>query len=320
MSVKIYPSQYKDQNAISIESSLILAQFLPGIGAKLSSLVYKPRNLELLVHRPDPKYRIAPYDGDYVAQGECSGLDDMFPSIDRCYYERFPWQGTLIPDHGEVWSLPWECRIESDRLHFSVHGVRFPYQLEKWVSLRDEGALHIDYRVTNLSGFDFDFLWAAHPMFVLEEGAQVRLPGGVHHIVTAFSATGSMGKYGEVLDWPDATLPGGQTLDLSRMRPASVRQASKYYIKGKLPEGWCTLTYPKSMLDLTLSFPVESVPYLSLLPNEGGWQDLYMIFIEPATASFDRIDAARLRGEYSTVKAHSTYAWYLELGVEESEE
>jgi hypothetical protein len=51
------------------------------------------------------------------------------------------------------------------------------------------------------------------------------------------------------------------------------------------------------------------------LPNEGGWQDLYNIFLEPGTASLDRLDVARLHKEYSTVKANSTYDWHLNFSL-----
>ena len=117
----ITPSRYKDQPAITLESETIVAQFLPDVGAKLCSLIYKPANLELLLQRPNETYRLAPYDGDYVAQGECSGFDEMFPSIDRSFYEGYPWRGTPIPDHGEVWSLPWTCAtVQKDPI--SVEG------------------------------------------------------------------------------------------------------------------------------------------------------------------------------------------------------
>lgn len=150
------------------------------MGAKLCSLYYKPAALELLVQRPGDIYRIAPYDGDYVEQGECSGLDDMFPAIDRCYYNHYPLRrGSSIPDHGEVWSIPWSATIEAEQLHMATHGVRFPYGLEKWISFAGPAALNMAYRLTNLSPYAFDFIWAAHPMFVLEEGAELRLPAGV---------------------------------------------------------------------------------------------------------------------------------------------
>jgi len=318
MQPKVTPSHYKDQPAITIESGEIRAQFLPGTGAKLCSLVYKPTETELLVQRPNDQYLLAPYDGDYVAQGECSGLDEMFPSIDRCFYEGYPWRGTPIPDHGEVWSIPWACDESNGRLHFATHGVRFPYRLEKWVSFADDATLHTDYRLTNLSGFDLDFMWAAHPMFNLEEGAELALPDGVRKIITALSFDGSLGRNGDEFDWPIARLADGRQRDLRRMQPVAAREVVKYFVKGRMPEGWCALTYPRSGFTLRLGWPVEQAPYLAVLPNEGGWQDLYNIFLEPATASFDRLDVARVRGECSTVKANATYEWYLHIQVERS--
>ena len=42
MTSALRPSRYKDQPAITLESAKIAAQFLPGIGAKMCSLIYKP--------------------------------------------------------------------------------------------------------------------------------------------------------------------------------------------------------------------------------------------------------------------------------------
>jgi hypothetical protein len=307
-------SRYKDQEAVTIESSSIRAQFLPQIGAKMCSLVYKPLDFELLVQRPNKQYLLQPYDGDYVA-GECSGFDDMFPTIDECHHDTYPWKGTRLPDHGEVWSIPWRHTSTDSSLHFSVYGVRFPYRLEKWVRYADDHRLHIAYKLTNLSPFDFGFLWAAHTMFYLEEGCELVLPPGVKSIISTLSYSGDLGRYGDEFPWPSFTLPDGRQRDLRYPRPKSAKDAAKYYVKGRLPEGWCALTYPQRGLTLTLSFPVDKVPYLGVLPNEGGWQGLYNIFLEPCTASFDRIDVARLRSELSVVKGQSDYAWTLDIDI-----
>jgi hypothetical protein len=312
MTAKVFSSQYKDQDAIVIETEQVRAVFLPGIGAKLSSLIYKPLDYELLVQRPGKQYLLQPFDGDYVA-GECSGLDDMFPTIDACYYDRFPWAGTRMADHGEVWSLPWEMAVEQDQLRFSVNGVRFPYRLEKRVQFTQPNILQLSYRVTNLSSFDFDFLWSAHPMFNLEEGAELVLPQGVKSIVCTMDIPGKLGSYGDEFPWPVCTLLDGSQRDLRTMRPKSARDAYKYFLKEKLPEGWCGIKYHHSNFSLVLSFPVELVPYLGVLPNEGGWQDLYNLFLEPCTSPFDRPDAARYRGQGMTLKGGAVYEWHLNL-------
>ena len=309
-SVAIYASQYKDQPAVTLESDLISAQFLPSIGSKMSSLVYKPRGLELMVQRPGDKYLLLPYDSKYE-DAECSGFDEMFPTIDTCYYEVYPWQGTKVPDHGEVWSLNWAHSIDGEALSISCFGVRFPYKLDKRVSFAAPHILHIDYSLTNLSDFDFEFLWAAHPMINLEEDVELVLPAGVESILTRMSLDGALGGFGDEFRWSQVTQPDGTTRDLSKVRPKSARSFDKYFVKGAMPAGWCALKYPLSNFSLALSFPVKTVPYLAILPNEGGWRDMYNIFLEPATASFDRIDVARLRREISTVRAHGVYQWHL---------
>ncbi|MHB1295355.1 MAG: aldose epimerase family protein [Anaerolineae bacterium] len=315
--MRIYTSQYKDQPAITLESEHIAAQFLPGTGAKLASLVHRASGFEFMVQRAWPQYKLQPYDGVYV-DGECSGMDDMFPTIDECCYEFAPWKGVRLPDHGEVWSLPWEHAIEGERLHLETYGVRFPYKLEKWISFAGDDVLHIDYRLTNLSPFDMQFMWAAHGMYNLDEATtELVLPEGVKKVVSVFNVNGYLGEYGDEFDWPVATQNDGSLLDLRKIRGREVGVSGKYFVKGRMPEGWCGLTYGTSGLVLALSFPVEQVPYLGLLPNEYGWDGLYNMFLEPCTASFDRIDVARLRKETSTVKARSTYAWHLNMAVAE---
>jgi hypothetical protein len=314
MTTRVFESRYKDQRAITIESDLMTALILPDIGAKLCSFCYRPLDLELLVQRPGEQYLLQPYDGSYVAS-ECSGMDDMFPTIDECHYEAYPWKGTRMPDHGEVWSIPWDCTESDGCLHCVTHGVRFPYQLEKWVSFSGDTTLHIQYRLSNLSPFALDYLWAAHPMFVLQEGAELQLPAGVQAVTLVSSLGRGSGCYGDTFDWPIAALATGQSVDLRRIQPKASQAYRKYYVKGRMPEGWCALTYPKSQLALRLDFPVQTVPYLAILPNEGGWQDLYNVFLEPCTAPFDRPDIARLHRALSTVNGRSTHEWHLDMSL-----
>ncbi len=308
----IYASQYKDQPALTLESDVLRAQFLPTIGSKMASLVYKPLQREMLVQSPGEKYLFQPYDGHYES-AECSGFDEMFPTIDTCFYERYPWQGARIPDHGEVWSLGWEPNIDDERLGMTTFGVRFPYKLEKWVSFAAPHILRITYTLTNLSDFEFDFMWAAHTMFTAEDDLELVLPAGVERVATTFSLKNSMGAYGSEVDWPQFRQPDGTLRDLRQVGAHGTSNADKYFVSGRMPAGWCALKYHKSDFSLALSFPVQTVPYLAVLPNEGGWRGIHNVFLEPATATFDRPDIARKRGEVSTVLPHSTYQWHLNI-------
>jgi hypothetical protein len=63
---------YKDQKAIMLKSGSASFTFLPDFGAILASAVLDGK--EFMVQRPEPKYRVPPFDGSYEA-AECSGMD-----------------------------------------------------------------------------------------------------------------------------------------------------------------------------------------------------------------------------------------------------
>jgi hypothetical protein len=102
--VTITHSKYKNLESVVLENNTIRAEFLPYPGGKLASLICKKTDFEFLVQRKNENYLEQPFDGEYI-KGECSGYDDMFPTIDTCNYENEPWNGVKMADHGEVWSL-----------------------------------------------------------------------------------------------------------------------------------------------------------------------------------------------------------------------
>jgi hypothetical protein len=318
--VAVSRSRYKDVDSIVLESSTLRAEFLPGAGAKLCSLIYTPAGRELLVQGAGDHYRLASYDGDYVEAGECSGMDDMFPTIDPCFYERYPWAGTRIPDHGEVWSLPWQAEVEEraaggPAVRFRTHGIRFPYQLARDVHFTGSSSIRFDYTLTNLSPFDFEYLWFIHPMILVEEGVELVLPDEVTHVVTAFSHTSELGKNGAEHEWPIARLAGGKELDLRRIRPPASGTFNKYFVRDRLTTGRCRLRYHKSGFSVQLRFPAEKLPYLAVLPNEMGWHGHHSVMLEAGTSRSDRLDLARLRNEQAVVKGHGSVSWHFELSV-----
>ena len=313
----IYRSSYKDCSALCLENDLLKVSVLPEIGGKIASIYVKKHNYEYLVQNPGRKYRHQEYNSDYIS-GECSGFDDMFPTIDACYYEEYPWKGTLLPDHGEVWSLEWDAAIGADTVSLKVDGIHMPYTLEKKISFLHEHTVRIDYRLINRSAFSMFFLWAAHMMINIEEGTRILLPSEVQNITTVMSNSKRLGGYGSIQAWPEVSLPTGEKERIDVSRSGMVCDMEKYYLADPLTEGWCSLEYPDGKL-FSLEFPPEEVPYLGILMNENGWnnngtwENLYSIFLEPCTSSFDRIDAARLRNQCSMIGPKSEYCWYLHI-------
>jgi hypothetical protein len=312
--VTIAASRYKDKDAFVLSSGGLSATVIPSAGAAIASLVDRSSGRELLVQRRGEAYRSPSYGGAY-ADGECSAFDDMFPTIDACHYESHPWTGAQLPDHGEVWSLPWDHAVDGTALRLRVRGVRLPYLLEKRVSIPSDRTLRVDYTLLNDTPYPMDFLWAAHVMAVIEEGSTIIVPRCCTTAMTVLSRSGRMGRYGDATSWPRFTGPDGTHHRADVCRHASVADMEKYYFRDALDEGWCAVRHPDGTL-LALSFPVATVPYLGLLLNEHAWDDRTNIFLEPCTATFDRPDVARLRGQASVVGERSTYAWHLCMTVD----
>ncbi len=63
----------------------------------------------------------AGYGADFVSQ-DMSGWDEMMPTISACRFRNI-----TLPDHGEVWGIPWNIDKATAELCFSVNGVALPY-------------------------------------------------------------------------------------------------------------------------------------------------------------------------------------------------
>lgn len=303
---------FKDQEALILENSQIRAVLLPAWGAKTASLVHKGLGIETLWQNPAAAFKRSGY-GEPYGDGEFAGFDEMFPTISRCFYEAAPWAGVEAPDHGEVWTIPWETAIEGDSATLSVGGTRFPYRLQKTVSLQGE-RLIARYAATNLSSFPLDFIWAAHPLFNATEGMRFLVPSGMRKIVNAVPGP-TLGGYGERMDFPVARRADGKEVRLDRVPARNTVGYQKYWFAEKVTEGWCMIRDDKSALTVGMAFPREKVPYLGMWLNEGGYAGQFNIAPEPATAAMDRIDFAKSWGMGSVLPPGSRLEWHLVISL-----
>ncbi|MGV8139665.1 MAG: hypothetical protein AB2L20_31160 [Mangrovibacterium sp.] len=218
-----------------------------------------------------------------------------------------------LADHGEVWSLPWQYSVDNRSLHMLVKEIRFPYTLEKRVRFNSENSLWLDYTLTNCSPFDFEFLWAEHLMVNMEEGVKVIVPDDCSRTVTVLS--GGKGKFGDIRSWPFLTDNHRYPYRTDICRSKDTGDFEKFYFVNTLTQGWCELIYPGAAHRLKVSFPAETVPHLGILMNEGGWDNLYNIIIEPCTVCYDRPDLAKEYGQVSKVEARGTYKWHVKITI-----
>jgi hypothetical protein len=313
---KIFVGKYKDVQAVTLENDVLRAIILPESGSKLVSLLYKPLKYEALWQNSSKTYIKSRY-GDLFESGDFSGFDEMFPTISRCFYETSPWAGTELPDHGEVWAIPWNYEIQDNRVRLWVNGVRLSYRLEKIVSL-EEAVVKIDYTVANGSSFAMDYIWAAHPLFNASPGMELIVPHGMETLVNSVAGP-RLQRYGKAYSFPLATLENGEKCDLSKVPEKNDSGYQKYYFAEKMSEGWCRLYDHNLKLNIGMSFPQEKVPYLGMWVNEGGWDGQYNIAPEPATGGMDRVDFAKMWGMNSVLKAHERHTWFLRIALKEGQ-
>jgi len=283
------------------------------------SLILKEDKYEYISLSGRP-FRIPTYGANF-ADYDISGFDECFPAIAEGFYPEDPWKGIHIPDHGELWTLPWESKMKEDILKLSCFGVRFPYRFEKVFSLTDN-RVNINYRLKNLSPFEFKYLWAAHPLLTVAPGTKIILPGKPH-IRIDWSKNERLGKLLYETSWPKAQSPNGEVIDLNVVKPPEVNQATKFFTTA-LKQGYCALHNPATGNFIRFSFPVEKIPYVGVWINEGGWpldgQPSYHVALEPCTGCPDKLEIAIRRGEYTHLKGRTECTWTLVITVGRSEQ
>ena len=317
MSVKIYNSTYKNLDSISMENDRMLIKIIPESGGKLQSIYDKRIRKEYLYQSSWTEYRKSEYDSSFLT-GEISGFDEMFPTIVSCYYPDFPWAGTKMPDHGEVWPLPWEAELSEEEISLSVYGVRLPYRLEKKIKFSQPDKLRIDYRISNLSDFPMKFIWAAHPLLNIDEYSTIILPDQVNKVINVMHGAKRLGDYGILHNWPVTRTADGKEYDMGKLNP-SHRDNDKYYVYGCLSKGECALYNEKTRDYIKFIFPVDKVPYLGVWVNENGpLLNQQNVAVEPCTGALDNINTADLHGKLSLVEGKKDYCWFLEIELGEA--
>jgi galactose mutarotase-like enzyme len=311
--MKISQTAYKDIDAVAVENDHLRAVFLPAYGGKMASLVCRKTGREFLVQAKGDTYQKLGYAGAYI-DAECSGFDDMFPTIDAWAYDKYPWCGAVMPDHGEVCGLPWHYQIEDDVLHCWVFGVRFPYRLDKWIRFKDEATLSISYKAENLTPFDFEYIWAAHVMINAEPGARILLPYDDGAPATCvFSEYDAFAEPGMAMHWPKTQTKDQGIVDISRTREHG-GNTFKFYFDAPMPAGVCGYMYADgTVLRMGVS---ETVPYLGVWINEGAFKNYDNIALEPCTGTFDDPAAARRHGQNSILPGLGVFSWALSFSIE----
>ena len=158
--------------AIALRSEELEVVVVPALGMKLTNL-RRLRGREWLWRNGQIPLRLPKRGASYVETADSGGWDECFPTVGP---------SLDLPDHGELWSQPWEMAVTRHdagvTLHGQARGTSHPLTLRREVTLlHDAPVAHAAYALRNDADVTLPWLWSAHPMFNTPPGTVVEIPG-----------------------------------------------------------------------------------------------------------------------------------------------
>ena len=300
---------YKGLNAIVLENDALCVTFLPDYACKTAGLVSKKTGREFLFQSTRETLEIPPYAAPF-SRYDSSGFDEVFPSIDACPYPYGKYAGTPVPDHGEVWALPWDCTPDTahNALSACVKSPRLPYILSKHVSLRGN-EIRFAYRVQNTSDEPFYFIWTPHCLLACSPATRLLVPDNLREVISVEHGTQHLGPWGTRHTYPLTTDVNGKPFDLAATEPATAKNCEKFYFTSRNTAGWCGIRHTDSGEELLYRYDADKVPFLGVWKTHGGYRGDYNIALEPCTGIYDDLYLAYKIRRAAAVAPQGEYAW-----------
>ncbi|NOS68578.1 MAG: hypothetical protein HOP33_01430 [Verrucomicrobia bacterium] len=260
---------------------------VPELGAKIISLKNLRTGREWMWHPPGGLKLFRNRPGDDFADSPLVGMDECFPTIAPCV-----WQGRQLPDHGEVWSIPWQVDDAAKE-----HGIlktfavlkTSPFALERTIELR-EHEIHLGYRLRNHGSSNEHFLWAMHPLLRLHPGDQLELPPSTRSLLNGDT-------------WVD---------DLAAATPEG--DCAKIFAT-PVTEGCATLRNVNTGERLDFEWTPAENNTLGVWLTRGGWHGHEHFALEPTNSAADTLTLAAARQCCGTVAALDSVTWQICLRV-----
>lgn len=260
---------------------------VPELGAKIISLKNRRTGREWLWHPPEGLKLFKNQVRDDFSTSPLVGIDECFPTINPC-----SWQERELPDHGEIWSVPWQVDSAAWADGILRTNIRLgisPFEFERSIELQGN-EVRISYELHNLGASEESFLWAMHPLLRLEAGDELELPDSTRELLN-----------GET--WVDAvtsTIPD--------------RNCAKIFAR-PVSEGWAAIHNQARGDRLEFAWDSAENNTLGLWLTRGGWHGHHHLAIEPTNADDDSLAVTAGRKNCGTVSGKSSVDWQLCLRV-----
>ena len=270
---------------ITLETDVLICVILPELGGKVKSLYYKPKQFELAA-QPSGHLYMKPGKNTPFAKCDASGLDDAFPTIDVCTVQEGN-RTIQYTDHGEIWRSEFELIDQTrDVAVLEYLSTDYGYLYQKKMQLVCN-QLHMSYQIKNIGKEAFPCLWTLHGFVKYEEGMRFIFPSGAESFLNAERASKELGQRGAIHKVTESMY------DFTRVPTRKNVCCQKYYINGKVQEGFCGYEYPSQQVRCEYRYDKEKLPYLGLWITSGGFRGDYNCALEPSNGFYDSVAIAQ---------------------------
>jgi galactose mutarotase-like enzyme len=257
----------------------------PELGAKITSLKNLETGREWMWRPPGPFRLFRNEPGDTFERSTLVGADECLPTVSPC-----KWKGRTLPDHGEVWSVPWTLdrhAWDQGRIRTTVTTPVSPFVFERTIRLEENEVL-LDYWIRSVSSEQEPFLWAFHPLLKIVEGDRINLSADVRSVrVESVAGLPDM-PHGSIRPWPEP-IPG---VELGRMHFGSHSPACAKLFVESPSEGRAAIVNPRTRESIILEFDVRQNPSLGIWLTRGGWYGYEHVALEPTNLVSDSLAEA----------------------------
>lgn len=269
---------------VCLQSDVARVTICPREGGRVASFTSLLTGVEFLWQSPTPYRLQQPGPDARFVEGAAAGIEECLPTVAKCHIE-----SATFPDHGDFWQHPWQVtRSEGNSISLQADGFSLPLRFAKRYSLHGS-TLRVDADIMNIGDELTPLHYALHPLLAIESGDRIALPPECGHLLLYDSAMHRLGKMGDKVAWPHASVHGtGRSVDLSVIDVAGEKTAEMLYTP-RLKNGVCGLYRKNSEQGITLRFSPEQLPWMGMWICCGGWPEdgaprQYAFAPEPTTA------------------------------------
>ncbi len=276
---------------LHLASKHLQVDVAPGVGGRIVSLIELRSGYEFLWRNRSLSLQRLPAGSEYDPNFY-GGIDELLPNdLPEII------NGVPCPDHGELWTMALEWKIEGDRLILNGTLPLSGLSYEREMSLRtDEPFLDLTYRITNRSSQTRHFLWKLHAALAVAAGDVIDCPARQAQVVDlAWSRYHTLAPFA----WPcledkDAHVvpPPDGTVD--------------FFYLFDLPDGRLAWRRPAQGLTLAYQFDREVFPFAWLFASYGGFNGHYTVILEPCSAMPLSVNEAASKNQCSRLEPGET--------------